>query len=64
MNRYRFEGAVMDNFGKCIENKWKAETVAPSSKKAMSNLAFQWKKENNMAPYMKIELDGRLIVIN
>lgn len=41
--KYTYVGPVTQ-FGKCIALKWSGETIAVSSKKARSNLAYQFKK--------------------
>lgn len=57
--RYVYEGPVME-FDQCIRYKWKASTLALTDKKALSNLAFQFKKENGMRVDSKIFLPGKL----
>lgn len=59
MNRYVYEGPVME-FGTCISNRWKGETVAPSEQKAKSNLIYQFKKKHNRIPSSKISLPGKI----
>ena len=59
MNRYSYDGPVME-FDRCVSNRWKGETVAPSEKKAKSNLLYQWKKEKGRVPTCKIELVGKI----
>ena len=49
MPRYIYKGPVME-FGTLLTDIWEGETVAPSEKKARSNLTYQFKKRNN-APY-------------
>ena len=63
MNQYAYNGPVME-FGRCIADNWSGSTYAPSEKKAKSNLAYQFKKNNNRAPASKIVLPGELEVIN
>jgi len=41
---------------------WTAETVAPSEKKALSNLAFQFKRDTNRVKTSKISLPGKLTI--
>ena len=43
---YVYEGPVL-LFNKLIAEHWKGETVAPSESKAKSNLAYQFKRQNN-----------------
>ncbi len=62
MNRYRYSGPVTE-FNRCIALNWKAETVASSEKKARSNLAYRFKKENNRTPSSNIRLTGKLELV-
>lgn len=62
MNRYSYNGPVME-FDNCIANHWKASTYAVSERKARSNLAYQFKKQNNKLPGTKITLPGKLIAV-
>lgn len=48
MNQYAYNGPVME-FGRCIADNWVGSTYATSEKKAKSNLAYQFKKNNNRA---------------
>ena len=59
MDRYCYSGPVVEN-GVCISNNWKGETVAVSESKAKSNLAYQFKKNNNRMAYANICLPGKL----
>lgn len=59
---YLYRGHVCE-FGKVIANMWTAETSAPSEKKALSNLAFQFKRDYNKIKTAKITLPGKLTVI-
>lgn len=64
MERYTYSGPVTE-YGKCIANNWEGETYAPSEKKAISNLKYQFKKKNNRFAYASnIGLPGKLIVNN
>ena len=60
--RYSYKGPVCE-FGKVIASMWTAETSAPSTKKAISNLAYQFKRDNNKIKTAKITLPGKLTVI-
>ncbi len=60
MTKYSYEGPVI-SFERCITNNWSSTTYAISEKKARSNLAFQYKKTNNMCAGTKIALPGKLI---
>lgn len=59
MKQYTYDGPVME-FGKCIANRWQASTHATSEAKARSNLAFQFKRDNNRMPNTKITLPGKI----
>jgi hypothetical protein len=62
MNQYSYSGPVME-FDRCIAARWKASTFAVSEKKALSNLAYQFKLESRMARHMKITLPGKLTMV-
>lgn len=62
MKQYSYDGPVME-FGRCIANRWQATTSAASEKKALSNLAYRFKKQNNKIPSAKITLPGKLVAI-
>lgn len=63
MDKYYYEGPVIF-FNKCIQDKWTGYTVAVSPKKAKSNLIFQWKKSHGLEPGSKIDLTGKLTVVD
>lgn len=63
MGKYVYDGPVMA-FDHCIQNRWKGETIAESENKALSNLAYQWKKTNNYIAKTKIVLPGKLCKIS
>jgi len=52
---YTYEGPVVA-FGKVVSNKWKGETVATSRSKALSNLAYQFKKDAKLVAATRINL--------
>lgn len=61
--RYSYNGPVCE-FERCITHLWTAETSAPSKRKALSNLAFRFKRDNNKIKTAKITLDpGKLVVV-
>lgn len=60
--RYSYEGPVCE-FDRVIASMWTAETYAPSKKKAISNLAFRFKREHNKIRTAKITLPGKLAVV-
>ena len=59
---YQYDGPVM-KFGKCINKRFKGETMALTESKAKTNLAYQFKKKYNMAPEEKITLPGKITLI-
>ena len=59
MNQYTYDGPVME-FDICIANRWQGSTFAVSEKKARSNLAYQFKKNNNRIPGSRISLPGKV----
>lgn len=63
MNRYVYEGAVME-FERCINSKWTAETSAPTEAKARSNLMYRYKKETGRTPQSKITLPGKIRLVS
>lgn len=61
-NEYSYEGPV-EEFGKCVTRHWSGTTYAPSEKKARSNLAHQYKMENNRLPSVPVKLPGKITVL-
>ena len=59
---YIYDGPV-EVFGKCVDNHWHGETTAPSESKARCNLAYQYKKQTNRIPSIKVVLPGKIRVI-
>lgn len=60
--RYSYTGPVCE-FDRVIASMWTAETSAPSEKKAISNLAYQFKRDHNKIRTAKITLPGKLTVV-
>lgn len=60
--RYSYNGPVCE-FGRCIAHMWTAETSAPSKRKALSNLAFRFKRDNKKIKTTKITLDPSKLVV-
>jgi hypothetical protein len=54
-----YNGPVM-YFDRCVCDRYFGETVAASPAKAKSNLAYRYKKENNLVPSSKISLPGEI----
>lgn len=61
MNKYSYDGPVMV-FDTCVANNWKAQTYAPSEKKARSNLTYQFKKNTNRVAGTKVTLPGKVVI--
>lgn len=63
MPRYLYKGPVME-FDTLLTDKWEGETVAPSEKKARSNLTYQFKINNNHIAGTRITLPGKILLID
>ena len=59
MPRYLYKGPVME-FNTLLTDRWEGETVAPSEKKARSNLTYQFKRGNNRIAGTRITLPGKI----
>lgn len=57
--KYVYEGPVMV-FDTCVADRWRGETMAPTAEKARSNLAYQFKKQNNRNAGSRVTLPGKL----
>lgn len=57
---YSYDGPVLE-YGRVVANRWSSKTYAPTAKKARSNLAYQFKKQFNREPMVKITLPGDVI---
>lgn len=57
MKIYAFTGAVYV-FGRLVTSKWEASTVAATEARAMSNLKFRFRKDNNFCPTVPVKLSG------
>ncbi len=63
MPRYLYKGPVME-FNTLLTDRWEGETVAPSEKKARSNLTYQFKRGNNRIAGTRITLPGKIRMID
>lgn len=61
VNHYTYDGPVM-SFNFCVSQRWKASTYAVSKRKALSNLAYQYKVAHNLTPNTSIWLPGKLTI--
>ena len=50
--KYIYDGPVLE-FGTCVADHWRGETMAPSENKARSNLKYQYKKQNNTGNHLR-----------
>lgn len=62
-HKYVYDGPVLQ-FDQIVADHWKGETMAPSEKKARSNLTYQYKKQNNRVPGTKVTLPGKIKIAN
>lgn len=62
-HKYSYDGPVIE-YDVCVADHWKGETMAPSEKKARSNLAYQYKKKNNRLASVKVTLPGKIKMVN
>ena len=62
-HRYAYDGPVFEH-DRLVANHWKGETIAPSERKARSNLTYQYKVQNNRIPSIKATLPGKVVLIN
>ena len=58
-HKYTYDGPVME-FDRLLADHWKGETMAPSEKKARSNLIYQFKKQSSRIVGTKITLPGKI----
>ena len=58
---YTYIGPVYE-FDTLVADRWCGETFAPSEAKARTNLAYQFKKQNNRTARAKIKLPGKLMI--
>lgn len=63
MPRYLYDGPVLE-FERLLTDRWRAETFAPTKRKAISNLQYQFNKNNNRLPNSKITLPGNLLMVS
>lgn len=54
-NKYIYDGPVL-LFDTLVADHWKGETMAPTEKKARSNLEYQVKKQMKLAANSKVSL--------
>ena len=59
MNKYIYKGPVK-KFDTVVETNWTGTTYAISEIKARSNLAYQYKKNNNLTARPRVSLPGKI----
>lgn len=62
-HKYVYNGPVLI-FDKLVADHWKGETMAPSERKARSNLTYQFKTNNNRLATAKVTLPGKIKMVN
>lgn len=62
-HKYSYDGPVLF-FDKLVADHWKGETMAPSEKKARSNLSYQAKKQLNLIAGTNVSLPGKIKMVN
>ena len=61
--KYMYDGPVLV-FDTLVTDRWKGETMAPNARKARSNLSYQFKKQSNRMPGVKVTLPGEVKMVN
>lgn len=61
--KYMYDGPVLV-FDTLVADHWKGETMAPNVRKARSNLSYQFKKQSNRMPGVKVTLPGEVKMVN
>lgn len=59
MDKYVYSGPVFV-FDNCVMERFEAETMATTEKKARSNIAFQFKKRYGYTGSKSVSLPGKL----
>lgn len=62
-NVYEYDGPVMQ-FSKCIADRWKGITKAPSEAKARANLTYQFKCLTGKALTSRVTLPGKINLVH
>lgn len=60
---YEYSGPVRQ-FGRIISDRWHGTTIATSEAKAKSNLTYQYKRQTGKIAGCKIELPGKVMIID
>lgn len=62
MNKYIYKGPIK-KFDAVVETNWTGTTYAISETKARSNLAYQYKKNNNLVARTRVLLPGKIELV-
>ena len=62
-HKYAYDGPVLE-FARLVTDHWRGETMAPTERKAKSNLAYQYKKQNNRNAGVKVTLPGKIKMVS
>lgn len=60
--RYSYTGPVRV-YDKIVEHNYKGDTMAFTPQKALSNLAWRFKQDNNYSDLVKVELDKKYLSV-
>ena len=61
-NEYSYCGPVLE-FDTVIDLRWEAKTMAPSEKKALSNLMYRYKRDHGKVSNTEITLPGKIKMV-
>ena len=61
MKHYHYEGPVC-TYGNPVCAKWVGDTYAKTSRKALSNLTYQYKRYAGLELYVPVTFPGKLTV--
>ena len=59
---YEYQGAVLI-FDRIVDYNYRAQTRARSAAKARSNIAYQYRKDANIADHIPVELSGEPVAL-
>lgn len=62
MTVYFYDGPVM-RYGKVVNPRWRAETMAESVAKAKSNLAYRYRKEMGLAKNVPVTFPREIQIV-
>lgn len=60
MTVFKYDGPVQ-MFGRVICSKFRAQTTADGAKKALNNIAYQYKKTHGLMPSAKVTVDAKYL---